>query len=91
MAFIAAEVEDLEGAEGLAGGLLLALHADEPLAGGVDAELAEVGGDPFAPELFGHGGGRAAAAEKVRHQIAFVAARKNDSLGQFFWLLCWII
>ena len=56
------------------GGLLLALHADEPLARRVDAELAEVGGDPFAPELFGDGGGGAGAAEEVGHQIAFIAA-----------------
>jgi hypothetical protein len=80
LALVAAEVEHLEGAEGLAAGLQLALHLDEPLAGGVDAELAEVGGDPFAPELFGHGGGRAAPAEKVRHQIAFVAAGFDDAL-----------
>ena len=74
LALVAAEVEHLEGAERLAAGLQLALHLDEPLARGVDAELAEVGGNPFAPELFGHGGGRAAAAEEIRHQITFVAA-----------------
>jgi hypothetical protein len=87
LALVAAEVEHLEGAEGFAAGFQLALHLDEPLARGVDAELAEVGGDPFAPELFGHGGGRAAAAEKVRHQIAFVAAGFEDTFKQAHGLL----
>ena len=50
-------------------------------------ELAEIGGDPFAPELFGHGGGRAAAAEKVGHEIAFVAAGFDDAFEQGFGLL----
>ena len=71
---VAAEVEHLEGAKGLAAGLQLALHLDEPLARGVDAELAEIGGDPFAPELFGHGGGRTAAAKEIGHEVAGIAA-----------------
>ena len=57
----------------------------------MDAELAEVGGDPFAPELFGHGGGRAAAAEEVRHQVAFVAAGFDDAFEQCFGLLGGIV
>ena len=91
LALVPAEVEHLEGAEGFAGGLQLALDLDEPLARGVDAELAEVGGDPFAAEFFGHGGGRATAAEKVRHQIAFVAAGFENSFQKLFRLLGWII
>ena len=70
LALVAAEVEHLEGAEGLAAGLQLALHLDEPLARGVDAELAEVGGDPLAPELFRHRRRRAAAAEEIGHEVA---------------------
>jgi hypothetical protein len=38
----------------------------------VDAKLAEVGGDPFAPEFFGDSGGCAAAAEEVSDEVAFV-------------------
>jgi hypothetical protein len=37
---VAAKVQHLEGAEILLGGLLLALHADQALARGVNAELA---------------------------------------------------
>ena len=43
------------------------------------AELAEIGGDPFAPELFGDGGGRAVPTEEVRDQIAVVAAGFDDT------------
>src|SRR5207247_7390441 len=90
LTFVTAKIQDLKCAERFAAGLQLALHLDEPLARGVDAELAEVGGDPFAPELFGHGGGRAAAAEKVRHQIAFVAAGSEDAVKKGFGLLRWV-
>ena len=90
LALVAAEVEHLEGSERFAAGLQLALHLDEPLARGVDAELAEVGGDPLAPELFGHRRRRAAPAEKVRHQIAFVTAGIDDAFEQGFWFLCGI-
>ena len=85
LAFIAAEVEHIERAKRFARCLQLALHTDEPLARGVNTELAEIGGDPFAPQLLRHR--RAAAAEKVRHQIAFVAARFDDALEQGFGLL----
>jgi hypothetical protein len=79
LTFVGAEIQDFKGAERFAFGFQFALHLDEPFACGVDAELAEVCGDLFAPELFGHGGGRAAAAEKIRHQIAFVAAGFDNS------------
>ena len=82
MALVAAEVQDLEGPEVLARCLQLALHADQPLARGVDGELAEVGGDPFAAEFFGHGRGRAGAAEEVGDKIAFVAAGSDDAFEQ---------
>ena len=65
LALVTAKVKHFEGAESLACGLQLTLDLDEPLARGVDAELAEVGGDPLAAQLFGHGGGCATAAEKV--------------------------
>src|SRR5690606_9883612 len=42
LALVAAEVEHFEGAEILVCRLQLALHADQALASGVDAELAEV-------------------------------------------------
>jgi hypothetical protein len=80
LTLVAAEVQDFKGAERLARRLQLALDGDEPLARGVDAEFAEVSGDPLAPELFGHSGGCAAAAEEVGYQIAFVAAGFDNSL-----------
>ena len=43
-------------------------------------ELAEVGGDPLAPQLLGDGGGRAGAAKEVGDEIAFVAASFDDAL-----------
>jgi hypothetical protein len=79
---VAAQVQHLEGAEILLGGLLFALHADQALARGVDAELAQVGGDPFAAELFGHGGGRAGAAEEVGDEVAGVAAGFDDAFEE---------
>ena len=91
LAFVAAKVQDLEGAEGFACGLQFTLHLDEPLARGVDAELAEVGGDPFAPELFGHGRGRAAATEEVGHEIAFVAAGFDDAFEKGFGFLSGVV
>ena len=91
LALVAAEVQHLEGAERLVGRLQLALHADQALARGVDAELAEVGGDPLAAELLGDGGGRAGAARRNRRQVAFVAAGFDDAFEQGFGLLCWIV
>lgn len=74
LALVAAKVEHLKGAERFTGGLQFALDLNEPLARRVNPELAEVRGDPFAAKLFRHSSRRAASAEKVRHQIAFVAA-----------------
>ena len=53
LTLVATEIQDLERAEGLVGGLQLTLHADEALAGRVNAELAEIRGNPLAAELFG--------------------------------------
>jgi hypothetical protein len=87
LAFVAAEVEDLEGAKRLAGGLELALHLNEALARGVDGELSEIGGDPFAAELFGDGGGRAGADEEIGDQVAGVAAGFDDAFEEGFGFL----
>jgi hypothetical protein len=85
---VAAEVQHLEGAERLAVGLKLPLHADQPLAGRVNGELAEIGGDPLATELLGDGGGGARADEEVGDEVAFVAAGIDDSFQQRLGLLC---
>ena len=84
---VAAEVQHLEGAEWLILGLARALHLDEPLARRVDRELAEVGDDPFAADLFGYCGGHAAAAEEVGDKIAFVRAGSDNALDQGLRLL----
>ena len=72
LAFVFAEVQDFERAERLSSALQLALDADEPLARGVDGELAQVADDPFAAELFSHGGRRARAAEEIGDDVVFV-------------------
>jgi hypothetical protein len=71
-AFVAAEVENFEGAVVFAFGLELALHADQALAGGVNGELAEIGGDPLAAQFFCYSSGGAGAAEEVGDEVAFV-------------------
>ena len=74
LTLVAAEVQHLEGAERFPIGLQLTLDLDQSFSSRVNPELAEVCGDPFTPELLGHSRSRAATAEEVRHQIAFVAA-----------------
>jgi hypothetical protein len=51
----------------------------------VDGELAEVGADPLATELFGDGAGGAAAAEEVGDEVAFVAAREGLNKSLELW------
>ena len=88
---VAAKVQHFKGAEVLLGGLLLTLHADQPLARRVDAELAQIGSDPFAAQLFGDGGSRAGAAEEIGDEIALIAASSDDAFKQSFWFLGWIV
>jgi hypothetical protein len=90
-AFVAAEVEDFKGAVVFAFGLELALHADQALAGGVDGELAEIGGDPLAAQLFCNGGGGAGAAEEVGDEVAFLRRSFNKSLDKLLGFLRRII
>jgi len=66
LAFVLAQVEDLEGAVVLALRLELPLYADQALVGGVNGELAEVRGNSLAAQLFGHGGGGAGAHRRNR-------------------------
>jgi hypothetical protein len=61
---------------------------EQALAGSVDGEAAEVGGDPVATELLGDGGGGAGAAEAIEDEVAFVTARINNPSQQGFRLLC---
>ena len=90
LALIASEVQHFKGAEGFAGSFQLALHLNQSFSSRMNAELTEVGDDPFAAQLFGHGSRRAATAEKIRHQIAFVAAGLDNAVNERFWLLCWL-
>ena len=87
LALVLAQVEDFEGAVVLAFGLQLPLHADQPLAGGVDGELAQVGDDPLAAQFFGHGGRGAGAAEEVGDEVAFVGGGFDDAFEQGFGFL----
>ena len=77
---VLAQVEDLEGAIILALRLEPALHADHPLAGGVDGELAKITDDPLSTQLFRHRGRSARAAEEVGHEIAFVGRGADDAI-----------
>jgi hypothetical protein len=90
LALVFAEIKDFESAIVLALSFQLSLHADEPLAGGVDGELTEVADDPFTAELFGDGGGSARAAEKVGYEIAVVGRDLDDAFEQGFRLLCFV-
>jgi hypothetical protein len=67
--------------------LTLPLHADHPLAGGMDAELAQIGGDPLATKLLRHRRRGAGAAEEVGDQVAFVGRGLDDAFEQGFGFL----
>ena len=81
LALVLAKVENFEGTVVFASRFTFTLDADQPLAGSMDGELAEIGGDPFAAELFGDGGCRTGAGKEVGDQIAFVATGFNDALN----------
>ena len=53
----------------------------------MNGELAQVGGDPFAAQLFGHGGGSTGAAEEVGDQVAFVGRSSDDAFKESFRFL----
>ena len=91
LALVAAEVEHLEGAERLARRLQIPLHLDQALARGVDAELAEIAGDPLAPELLGHGGGGSGTAEEIGDNVSGITARFNYANQKIFRFLRWVV
>ncbi len=70
LAFVLAEILDDE--------RLHASDAEQALAGGVDGEASEVAGDPAAIELFGDGGGGAAAYEAIQHQTIRAGGGLDD-------------
>ena len=86
--FVAAEVQHFEGAKILLCGLLLALHADQPLARGVNGEFAEVSGDPLAPKLFGHGSRGAEPQKKsaTRSPSLLLALIIRSRSASGFWV-----
>ncbi len=69
---VAAEVVDVERAVGLALVVQLALQLDQPLAAGVDGEPAQVAMIQRRPKPLRHCARRAAAAEEVGDEVAFV-------------------
>ena len=72
LALVFAEVENLKSTVVIAIGFQLTLDANHSFTRGVDGELAEVGGNPLAPEFFGYGGGGSGATEEVGNEVAFV-------------------
>ena len=87
LTFVSSQVQNFERTERVVHGLPLALDLNEPLARGVDGELAEVGDEPLASQLLGNGSGRPAAAEEVGHKVALIAAVQNDACQQDLRLL----
>ena len=81
---VAPEVEHFKRAEGLACRLRFPLHLDQPLAGGVDAELAQVRGNPLAPQLLRHRRRGAGTAEEIGDEIAFVRAGVDNAFEKGF-------
>jgi len=45
----------------------------------MDAELSEIGCDPFSPKFFGNCRSCARTNEEITYQITFVAARFDDA------------
>jgi hypothetical protein len=90
-AFVAAKVQDFEGAEVLFGGFLFALYANQALAGGVDGEFAEVGGDPLAAKFFRRGGRGAGATEEVGDKVPFFTACPDYAFEEGLGLLGCIV
>ena len=88
---VAAEVVNVERAIRLAFVVKLALKLDQALAAGVDGEPPEVGHDPAPPQPLGHCAGRAAAAEEVGDEIAFVGAGFDDAFEKGFGFLGGVI
>jgi hypothetical protein len=87
LALVLAQVQDFKGAVVFALSLQLSLHADQPLAGGVNGELAEVADDPLAAEFFRHRRRGARATEEVGDQVAFVGGCFDDAFEQSFGFL----
>lgn len=86
-ALILAQVQNLEGPVVLACFLAFALHADEPFAGGVDGELAEIRDDPLPAQLLRHRRRGAGTAEEVGDDVVFVGGGFDDTFEQGFGLL----
>ena len=53
----------------------------------IDGQISDVDSNPAALEAFGHGNGRATAAEGIENDIPLVAAGLDDPLEESFWLL----
>ena len=60
---------------------------EQPLARRLDGEAPEIRRNPAPAQLLGHCGGRARAAETVKHKIAFVGGGFDDALEQGFGFL----
>ena len=65
LTLVSAQIQYLERAERFIDRFPLALDLNEPLARGVDGELAKISDQPLAFQLLGDGGSRPAAAEEV--------------------------
>ena len=91
LAFVTAEVVNVESTIRLAFVVQFALQFDEALAAGVDGEPAEVRHDPATPQPLRHRARRAAAAEKIGNEVAFVAAGLDDAFEKCFGFLSRVI
>ncbi|MBA7716086.1 hypothetical protein ES703_125149 [subsurface metagenome] len=53
----------------------------------MNSKLTQVSDDPFASQLFRHGGGGTGAAEEIGHEVAFVGGSFDDAFKQSFRFL----
>ncbi len=60
---------------------------EQPLAGGVDGEAAQIAGDPAPVQLLSHGGGGSAADEAVEDEVVFVGGGADDAVEEGFGFL----
>ena len=87
LAFVAPEIVNIKSPVRLACGVKLALEFDQAFAGRMNRKAPEVRHDPASPQTFCHRARRAAAAEEIRDEVAFVAAGADDAFEDGFGFL----
>ena len=87
LALVLAQIEDFKRAVIPALYFQLPLHANQAFTRRVNGELAQIAGDPFAPEFFRHRRRGAGTAEEIGDEVTFVAGCFDDAFEQGFGFL----